>query len=341
MFTKDSRRGDKFKKTARHFNVKVATEHLIDSDDYDRSNDKDQDQDKDKDKDQGKGRKVNKQIAEETCEILENKSYVYNDKVVNITIVEGETFDFRALNSIKKQPLPSLLSLPSINTSIPTSSNSSTLTETNFIVVRTTTVDAIHRFNNSDTKKLAVLSFASAKNPGGGFLKGSQAQEESLARATGVFATIKNSPMYEANETDNRKCLYHDSLIFSSNVPVFRSKEDELVETPVYVDIITVPAVNEREALKKGVSKALIDKTRFERMDSFLAVLASKNIKRILLGAWGCGVFGGSFPDLAQDYYSHFIEGKYKNVFEEVIFAVLDEDDMTLLEEYFLNCISS
>ena len=30
-----------------------------------------------------------------------------------------------------------------------------------------------------------------------------------------------------------------------------------------------------------------------------------------------------------NDYYVHLIEGKYKNVFEEVIFAVLDEDDVT------------
>ena len=195
-------------------------------------------------------------------------------------------------------------------------------------------MDAIHKFNSD--KKLTVLNFASAKNPGGGFLKGSQAQEESLARATGLFATIRASPMYEANEKDNRKCLYQEYLIYSPNVPVFRDSDDELIAEPIYVDIISVPAVNEGEALKKGLSKIVIDKTRFDRMDSFLAVLMNKNLKRIILGAWGCGIFGGKFRNVANDYYVHLIEGKYKNVFEEVIFAVLDEDDVTILEEYFL-----
>ncbi len=45
-----------------------------------------------------------------------------------------------------------------------------------------------------------VLNFASARNPGGGFLGGSQAQEESLARSSALYASLLTQPAYyEAN----------------------------------------------------------------------------------------------------------------------------------------------
>ena len=37
---------------------------------------------------------------------------------------------------------------------------------------------------------LGVLNFASAKNPGGGFLNGAMAQEESLAASGGLYPTL-------------------------------------------------------------------------------------------------------------------------------------------------------
>ncbi len=60
-----------------------------------------------------------------------------------------------------------------------------------FEVRNETTLNAARRliceegFNN-----VICLNFASAKNPGGGFLKGSGAQEESLARSSGLYPCI-------------------------------------------------------------------------------------------------------------------------------------------------------
>jgi len=44
--------------------------------------------------------------------------------------------------------------------------------------------------------KTLCLNFASAKNAGGGFLGGSQAQEESLARSSALYATLMVRPEF-------------------------------------------------------------------------------------------------------------------------------------------------
>ena len=67
---------------------------------------------------------------------------------------------------------------------------------------------------------LACLNFASAKNPGGGFLSGSQAQEESLARASGLYATLQTQPEYYDYHRQGSSSLYSDHMIFSPGVPV-------------------------------------------------------------------------------------------------------------------------
>src|SRR5688500_14638286 len=66
-----------------------------------------------------------------------------------------------------------------------------------------------------------VLNFASAKNPGGGFLNGARAQEESLARGSALYKAIERSPMY-AFHRQNGDALYTSWMIHSPDVPVFR-----------------------------------------------------------------------------------------------------------------------
>src|SRR3569623_189973 len=62
-------------------------------------------------------------------------------------------------------------------------------------VVNASTLEAVRGLVD-EGHQTAALNFASAKNPGGGFLTGAQAQEESLARASGLYAMLLGDYIY-------------------------------------------------------------------------------------------------------------------------------------------------
>jgi uncharacterized protein (TIGR02452 family) len=197
--------------------------------------------------------------------------------------------------------------------------------QTQFEVNNQTTLEGVRGLLKQGDEKIACLNFASAKNPGGGFLGGSQAQEESLARASGLYPCIAQmSEMYDTNRKGT-SCLYLDYMIYSPDIPVFRDDDDRLLDEPYSVSIITAPAVNAgaiRQNEPKNIDK--IGSVMMARIEKVLALAMLHQHTHLVLGAWGCGVFQNNPEDVARYFALHLKEGKFKNVFEKVVFAVLD-----------------
>ena len=181
--------------------------------------------------------------------------------------------------------------------------------------------------------QIAALNFASARNPGGGFLKGSSAQEESLCRSSGLYSCIVNSPMYAHNEAHLNKCLYTHYGIFSPNVPVIRDDDGKLIE-PYKISFITCPAVNGGEASKRGVSWSTINAAMMARIDRILAIAKHNNTDALVLGAYGCGVFGNDIRDVVK-MFKTLLDTKYEGAFKKVRFAVLGSNDFEVLCKTF------
>ena len=75
--------------------------------------------------------------------------------------------------------------------------------ETEVEVVDESTLAAARRLVREGGRAVA-LNFASAKNPGGGFVSGARAQEESLARSSALVACLDGNPMYEIHRAGRR-----------------------------------------------------------------------------------------------------------------------------------------
>lgn len=190
-----------------------------------------------------------------------------------------------------------------------------------------TTLAAARRVTQSQGGgEVLCLNFASAKNPGGGFLSGAQAQEESLVRASGLYASLASqSAMYEYNRR-LRTWLYSDHMIYSPHVPVFRDDEGKFLEEPYFVSFITAPAVN-AEAVRRNEPQNVpaIQRTMARRLGRLLWVAMQMGHSAIILGAWGCGVFGNDPADVAE-IFRHALgpSGTCRKWFGRVAYAVYD-----------------
>lgn len=209
----------------------------------------------------------------------------------------------------------------------PTSHNVPSCHATEFDVRNETTLTAARRLVvERGLKRVLVLNFASAKNAGGGFLGGSQAQEESLARSSALYASLQTQPEYYTTNRACRTALYTDHMILSPDVPVFREDGGPLLAEPYVVGMLTAPAVN--AGAVNDNEPANVDKilpTMAGRIAKALTVALRNGYEHLVLGAWGCGVFRNDPNAIAELFAQALVgEGEFAGTFESVTFAVLD-----------------
>jgi uncharacterized protein (TIGR02452 family) len=172
--------------------------------------------------------------------------------------------------------------------------------------------------------EVACLVFASAKNPGGGFLNGAQAQEESVARASALYPCLTSVPDFYAFHRARKDLLYSDRVVYSPRVPVFRDDKGRWLEEPYQVGFLTAAAPNARFVmLTQPESAARLPSVLAERAARVLDVAEAHGHRRLVLGAWGCGVFGND-PATVADAFTRALAARDR--FDHVRFAVLDRE---------------
>ncbi len=265
-------------------------------------------------------------LAENTLTIIDYGAYVN---------FKGEVVDLseEIKNAVNNSKLYSPEELEKINNEVNEVLINSENKETEIKVTNETTLNAAKRLKQiEDYEKVACLNFASAKNPGGGFLNGSSAQEESLARSSALYPCIKQKKeMYDENKKYD-SALYLDYMIYSPEVPVFREDSGSLLDNPYKVSMITAPAVNagvvrSRES-KENENK--IEKKMKYRIEKILSIALINKNRALVLGAFGCGVFRNNPEDVA-DYFRQFVkeDERFNSYFDKIVFAVLDRSRKT------------
>lgn len=194
-------------------------------------------------------------------------------------------------------------------------------------VTAETTLDAARRLvDERNIERVLCLNFASAKNPGGGFLGGSQAQEESLARASCLYHSLIQAPGYYKANRHTRSAFYTDHMIYSPDVPVLRDEAGAFLPSPCPVSFVTAPAVNAGIVRQReGRHSRDIPEVMRRRINYVLAIAAENKHRTLVLGAWGCGVFRNDPAELARLFAEALAPTEpLAWMFDEVVFAIYD-----------------
>ena len=198
---------------------------------------------------------------------------------------------------------------------------------TSFEVTDETTLQAAARLATiGQWGRIGALNFASPKNPGGGFLSGARAQEESLARSSGLYRSLLRCPSYYNYHRSQRNALYSDRMIYSPRCPVFRSDDGILLEQPYLIDFLTSPAPN-AGAIRHNQPQSLpqLGGVLRERSAKVLSLGVHHGCEVLILGAWGCGVFQNDPELVASIVWEHLgPERPFWGRFLRVLFAVWD-----------------
>jgi uncharacterized protein (TIGR02452 family) len=182
--------------------------------------------------------------------------------------------------------------------------------------------------------RVGVLSFASATKPGGGFLNGAQAQEESLARASTLYASLITetaSRFYDLHKKDRRGGFYSHAMIFSPSAIVLRDDAGTWVP-PHQIDVVTSAAVNAgvvRERAREDSDSdtaARIEGVMRERMARILFLFEQQGIRNIVLGSFGTGVFRNDISMIADIWFDLLAEegARFMHSFDRVVFGIID-----------------
>ena len=223
----------------------------------------------------------------------------------------GAWVDWRALVTeavARKVSLPPDAALPAVPVREPD--------DMRLTVANHTTLQAARRLVALGYRTLA-LNFANGVEPGGGFLRGARAQEETLCRSSALYATLEGDAMYAHHGARPQP----DSTawaILSPDVPVFRTDAGEVLEQPWLLSVLTCAAPY-APAIGQPESGDLLA----ERIRRVLAITRAYRYDALVLGAWGCGAFGNDASRTAMDFKAA-LTGEFAGAFREVVFAIAD-----------------
>ena len=187
-------------------------------------------------------------------------------------------------------------------------------------------------------KRVCILNFASATNPGGGVIHGSSAQEEALCRISTLYPCLNTKDMWNEFYLLHRAAndpLYNDDCIFTPAVKVFKTDTSvpELIPEHTWwnVDVITCAAPNLRPvpsnrmnpnagSKRANITVDELRKLHEARTKRIFEVAMASQADVLILSAFGCGAFCNS-PEVVAEAFAKWTS-KYRKCFDAIEYAV-------------------
>ena len=191
-------------------------------------------------------------------------------------------------------------------------------------VVNQNCIDVTQELVQCDYKP-CLLNFASAKNPGGGVIKGSSAQEEEICRRSNLFfylvaysdkardyGIVPKEPVYGLNT---------GWIIYTPQVIFIKDKNYKLSFEPFCADVISCSALNRNQPEPRNGW----EKETKRRMRNIFRIAYNNGCDSLVLGAWGCGVFKNPPEEMAKWWHEVILEPEFQNKFKNITFAILND----------------
>lgn len=176
---------------------------------------------------------------------------------------------------------------------------------------------------------ILVLNLASATEPGGRSREGASAQEEDLCRRTSLLLSLESEEAKKYYEYNNsfKTRMGSDAITLSPCVKVIKNSAANLLKEPFEISVMSAAAPMIRLGLE-GKTEDEFEAMFYKRIQGILLVAAREGYRRLILGAFGCGVYGNDAALVSSLFYRAIstlsYEGKdSKELFDSIDFAVL------------------
>ena len=286
----------------------------------------------------GLDRKHRIEILDGTLSALRQGFYEKNGKQINLSISAEQMEECRVI-------------LPE-EASIYAKSECDTLcfgvgTRATFDCINTDSVSAAlelsgeseYKIKDNEKKEPLILNFADSFMPGGLVRSGAKAQEEDLCRQSSLLLSLESKAASEfySHNRKNKSPLGTDAFILTPHVEIIRDRQGNFLDKPCIAAVLTCAAPDIRKGMH-GIDKWAYRHLLRRRIEGMLKFASHEGYTKIVLGAWGCGVFGNPPEFISDVFYETFRNDNSKKIFYSVVFAVLDSSaEKKTFNEFYKN----
>jgi uncharacterized protein (TIGR02452 family) len=178
-----------------------------------------------------------------------------------------------------------------------------------------------------------IEDMASGSLPGGGYQRGSAAQEENLHRRTNLFQCLEDPYQDLVSVREWSYPLPEFGGLYTPGALVFRGSEEsgyEFLQIPRKVSFISAasyrdPPVESNASGELIIASGKLLKGFKRKMECIFDIALDNGHDSMVLSAWGCGAYGCP-PNHIALLFKEVIE-KYHNKFKMIVFAIYDDQN--------------
>lgn len=210
----------------------------------------------------------------------------------------------------------------------------------NIFVTKERSLEAVRRMKTAyPQSRVAVLQFASGTNPGGGVVRGGVGQEESLCRCSTLYPCLQQHKVrkrfYDRHQRTGDP-YYSDACVYLPGIIGIRDDAPGgrlLREQDRYMfDVITCAPPNVRirrwdeehkDLMKLRENPENIENITKRRACAVIRTAVRNHVDILVLGAFGCGIYGNS-PQMVANAFKKALN-ECGHSFKAIIFAIYSD----------------